>query len=75
MSSDSIYESFKREVIDRRPELFKCKVLNEIKDLFPSYMNPFVGGFGNRESDIVSYKSINIDEEKIFIINKKSEIT
>lgn len=34
MSSDRLFKSFKREVIDRKPEVFKISVLREIQALF-----------------------------------------
>jgi phosphatidate phosphatase PAH1 len=45
-----------------------------IQNLFPIGINPFVGGFGNRENDAVAYKYMNIPIDHIFIINKKTEI-
>jgi phosphatidate phosphatase PAH1 len=43
----------------------------DIKALFPSDYNPFYAGFGNRETDELSYKKIGIPKGKIFIINPK----
>lgn len=37
-----------REVIERKPEEFKISCLKDIKELFPSSINPFLAGFGNR---------------------------
>lgn len=61
-----------REVIVKSPESFKIEVLTFISRLFPE--NPFVSGFGNRKTDEISYESHGITKEKIFIINKKSQI-
>lgn len=46
-------------------------VLQDIRRLFPSDYNPFYAGFGNRDTDELSYKKIGIPEGKIFIINPK----
>lgn len=43
----------------------------DIKALFPSDYNPFYAGFGNRDTDELSYKKIGIPKGKIFIINPK----
>ena len=43
-------------------------------DLFPKLTEPFYAGFGNRETDAISYRSVAINLGKIFIINKDGEI-
>jgi len=45
--------------------------LQDIKRLFPSDYNPFYAGFGNRDTDELSYRKIGIPKGKIFIINPK----
>lgn len=52
MSPDRLVYSFKREVIHKRPEVFKIAALREIRNLFPAEHNPFYAGFGNRETVI-----------------------
>ena len=74
MSPDRLMKSFKREVIDRKPQIFKIAVLKSIKKLFPEERSPFYGGFGNRDTDAISYRAVGIDLGKIFIINKDGEI-
>ena len=64
-----------REIIIKKPHLFKIKCLKEIKDLFPADSEPFYAGFGNRDTDYISYKTLSINENKIFIINPKGEIS
>lgn len=49
MSPDRLLPSFKREVIDKKPEVFKIKALKDIRNLFDSDTCMFAG-FGNRES-------------------------
>ncbi|KAL4285519.1 hypothetical protein GQ457_16G023070 [Hibiscus cannabinus] len=46
----------------------------DIKKLFPSDHNPFYAGFGNRDTDELSYRKIGIPKGKIFIINPKGEV-
>jgi phosphatidate phosphatase LPIN len=46
----------------------------DIKALFPSDYNPFYAGFGNRDTDELSYKKMGIPKGKIFIINPKGEV-
>lgn len=45
--------------------------MQDIKALFPSDYNPFYAGFGNRDTDELSYRKIGIPKGKIFIINPK----
>lgn len=75
LSPDSLTVSFKREIIDRTPEIFKIGCLNEIVGLFPNDVFPFTAGFGNRETDSFSYRQVGIKESRIFIINEKGFIT
>ena len=55
-----------REVVQKRPQDFKIPTLNNVKKAFGR--NPFVGGFGNRDTDAKSYNFFGIDASKIFII-------
>ena len=43
-------------------------------DLFPKDSEPFYAGFGNRETDAISYRSVAINIGKIFIINPSGVI-
>ena len=45
--------------------------MQDIRKLFPSDYNPFYAGFGNRDTDELSYKKMGIPKGKIFIINPK----
>lgn len=86
MSPDRLLYSLNREVILRRPEEFKIQCLNEIKSLFldPKMTDPkaiakcpgpFYAGFGNRETDALSYVAVGIPAGKTFTINPSGEIT
>ncbi len=74
MSPDGLINSFKREVIDRRPQDFKIPALQQVFDIFPEDNNPFFAGFGNRDTDLEAYKTVGVPISKIFIINPKGEI-
>ncbi|WJX35170.1 phosphatidate phosphatase [Trifolium repens] len=74
ISPDGLFPSLYREVIRRVPHEFKIACLETIKALFPSDCNPFYAGFGNRDTDEISYLKVGIPLGKIFIINPKGEI-
>ena len=74
ISPDGLFPSLFREVIRRAPHEFKIACLEDIKRLFPSDYNPFYAGFGNRDTDELSYRKIGIPKGKIFIINPKGEV-
>ena len=74
MSPDRTIPSIKREMVSKRPELFKMAVLKDIRSLFPADHNPFHAGFGNRETDAIAYRSVGIPLEKVFIVNPQGHI-
>ncbi|CAL5204669.1 unnamed protein product [Lathyrus oleraceus] len=74
ISPDGLFPSLYREVIRRVPHEFKIACLESIKALFPSDCNPFYAGFGNRDTDEISYLKVGIPLGKIFIINPRGEI-
>ncbi|KAL3892441.1 hypothetical protein ACJMK2_004647 [Sinanodonta woodiana] len=74
LSPTSLISAFHREVIEKKPEDFKISCLKDIAALFPSYMNPFYAGFGNKINDVYAYKAINIPIYRIFTINHKGEL-
>jgi len=74
LSPDRLFTSFKREVIDRTPYIFKIAALRDIRSLFPSSYNPFYAGFGNRDTDHQAYTQIGIPEGKVFIINSNGVV-
>ncbi|KAF3772290.1 Phosphatidate phosphatase [Nymphaea thermarum] len=55
-----------------RQFLFNLK--QDIRALFPLDRNPFYAGFGNRDTDEISYLKVGIPKGKIFIINPKGEV-
>jgi phosphatidate phosphatase LPIN len=66
----SIVINSNREVIMRKPEVFKMACLRDIQRLFgESARNPFSAGFGNRITDALSYRSVNVPSARIFTID------
>lgn len=47
----------------------------EIAHLFPANINPFFGGFGNRDNDAIAYKAAGTPLERIFLINPKGNLS
>ncbi|KAL3693544.1 hypothetical protein R1sor_007195 [Riccia sorocarpa] len=74
ISPDGLFPSLYREVIRRAPHEFKIACLEVIKSLFPPDCKPFYAGFGNRDTDELSYLKVGISKGKIFIINPKGEV-
>jgi len=73
LSPSSLLTAFKREVIEKKPEVFKIACLNDIKNLFP-VGEPFYAGFGNKKTDVISYEAVNIPKERMFTINHRGEL-
>ncbi|RKP25270.1 Lipin/Ned1/Smp2-domain-containing protein, partial [Syncephalis pseudoplumigaleata] len=73
MSPDRLFTSFHREVILRKPEVFKMACLRDIKRLFNGE-NPFYAGFGNRITDALSYRSVDVPTSRIFTIDYNGDL-
>ena len=54
--------------------MFKIAALKNIRNLFPDEWNPFYAGFGNRDTDAISYRAVRIELERIFIVDPEGEI-
>lgn len=75
MSPDRLLASLHREVIMRKPEVFKMACLRDIQRLFgPLAPHPFYAGFGNRITDAMSYRAVNIPSSRIFTIDSNGEV-
>ncbi|KAF9226906.1 LNS2-domain-containing protein [Gyrodon lividus] len=75
MSPDRLIASLHREVIMRKPEVFKMACLRDIQRLFgEGTRTPFYAGFGNRITDALSYRSVNIPSARIFTIDSNGEV-
>lgn len=73
MSPDRLFTSFHREVIMRKPEVFKMACLRDILRLFDGH-NPFYAGFGNRITDAISYRSVDVPASRIFTIDPNGNV-
>lgn len=73
LSPTSVLIAFRREVIERRPEEFKIAALTDLKNLFP-VKQPFFAGFGNRETDVTSYRAVGIMPARILIIDPSGRV-
>ncbi|KAK7060343.1 lipin Ned1 [Paramarasmius palmivorus] len=75
MSPDRLIASLHREVVLRKPEVFKMACLRDIQRLFgEASRNPFYAGFGNRITDALSYRSVNVPSSRIFTIDTSGEV-
>ncbi|KKY19118.1 putative nuclear elongation and deformation protein [Phaeomoniella chlamydospora] len=75
MSPDRTIAALRREIYLRKPEVFKMACLRDILSLFPGRTNPFYAGFGNRFTDALSYRTVNIPSSRIFTINSNAEVS
>ncbi|ANB15288.1 phosphatidate phosphatase PAH1 [Sugiyamaella lignohabitans] len=76
LSPDRTMAALRREVIMKKPEVFKMACLRDIQMLFGAHQEetPFFAGFGNRITDALSYRSVGVPSSKIFTINANSEV-
>uniref|UniRef100_A0A3P9MXZ2 phosphatidate phosphatase n=1 Tax=Poecilia reticulata TaxID=8081 RepID=A0A3P9MXZ2_POERE len=75
LAPSSLLSALHREVIEKKPEVFKIACLSDIRDLFGSHKQPFYAAFGNRTNDVFAYKKVGVCESKIFTVNPKGELT
>jgi len=75
MSPDRTIAALRREIYLRKPEVFKMACLRDILNLFSHKGTPFYAGFGNRLTDALSYRSVNIPSTRIFTINSDAEVS
>lgn len=83
LSPDRTMAALKREIILKKPEVFKMACLRDISSLYfakTGHINdddertPFYAGFGNRITDAISYRSVKIPSHRIFTINPNGEV-
>ncbi|KAF3913836.1 Lipin-3 [Orbilia brochopaga] len=74
MSPDRTLAALRREVYLRKPEVFKMACLRDILSLFGDHMNPFYAGFGNRLTDALSYRSVNVPSTRIYTIDSNGSV-
>lgn len=59
----------------RKPEIFKMACLRDIQRLFGNgAKTAFYAGFGNRITDAMSYRSVNVPSSRIFTIDSGGEV-
>ncbi|KAJ0056278.1 hypothetical protein NL108_004569, partial [Boleophthalmus pectinirostris] len=75
LSPSSLFSALHREVIEKKPEKFKVECLTDIKQLFYPNTEPFYAAFGNRATDVYSYKEVGVSLNRIFTVNPKGELT
>ncbi|AEY97489.1 FAFL195Wp [Eremothecium gossypii FDAG1] len=88
LSPDRTIAALRREVILKKPEVFKIACLNDIRKLYfhelqaadaetapaDGQPTPFYAGFGNRITDALSYRTVGIPSSRIFTINPDGEV-
>ncbi|XP_066526684.1 phosphatidate phosphatase LPIN1 isoform X2 [Hoplias malabaricus] len=74
LSPSSLFSALHREVIEKKPEKFKIECLTDIKNLFHPNTEPFYAAFGNRATDVYSYKEVGVPLNRIFTVNPKGEL-
>uniref|UniRef100_H2TLW0 phosphatidate phosphatase n=1 Tax=Takifugu rubripes TaxID=31033 RepID=H2TLW0_TAKRU len=74
LSPSSLFSAFHREVIEKKPEIFKIECLTDIKNLFQHNKQPFYAAFGNRTNDVFAYKEVGVPLCRIFTVNPKGEL-
>ncbi|XP_015251368.1 PREDICTED: phosphatidate phosphatase LPIN2 isoform X1 [Cyprinodon variegatus] len=74
LSPSSLFSAFHREVIEKKPEIFKIECLTDIKNLFQNNKQPFYAAFGNRANDAFAYKEVGVPLCRIFTVNPKGEL-
>ena len=58
MSPDDYTLSIKREMIKKTPHILKTNLLMALANLFKP--NALVAGFGNKETDAISYRMVGV---------------
>ncbi|XP_041836441.1 zgc:123305 isoform X2 [Melanotaenia boesemani] len=74
LAPSSLFSALHREVIEKKPEVFKIACLGDIRDLFSPHRQPFYAAFGNRTNDAYAYKQVGLSETRIFTVNPKGEL-
>uniref|UniRef100_A0A8C6LXL4 phosphatidate phosphatase n=1 Tax=Nothobranchius furzeri TaxID=105023 RepID=A0A8C6LXL4_NOTFU len=74
LAPSSLFSALHREVIEKKPEVFKVACLSDIRDLFNTHRQPFYAAFGNRTNDAYAYKQVGVSEARIFTVNPKGEL-
>ena len=74
LSPDRTMAALRREIYLRKPHVFKMSTLRDIRNLYGPDQVPFSAGFGNRFTDQISYRTVDVPRKRIFTINSNAEV-
>uniref|UniRef100_A0A4X1TRN2 phosphatidate phosphatase n=1 Tax=Sus scrofa TaxID=9823 RepID=A0A4X1TRN2_PIG len=75
LSPSSLFSALHREVIEKKPEVFKIACLSDIQQLFLPQEQPFYAAFGNRPNDVTAYRQVGLPTSRIFTVNSRGELS
>jgi len=75
LSPDRTMAALRREIYLRKPHVFKMATLRDIRSLYGPDRTPFYAGFGNRFTDQISYRTVDVPRTRIFTINSNAEVS
>ncbi|XP_043336178.1 phosphatidate phosphatase LPIN3 isoform X3 [Cervus canadensis] len=75
LSPSSLFSALHREVIERKPEVFKIACLSDVQQLFLPQEQPFYAAFGNRPNDVTAYRQVGLPACRIFTVNPRGELS
>ncbi|XP_057558670.1 phosphatidate phosphatase LPIN3 isoform X2 [Hippopotamus amphibius kiboko] len=75
LSPSSLFSALHREVIEKKPEVFKIACLGDIQQLFLPQEQPFYAAFGNRPNDVTAYRQVGLPASRIFTVNPRGELS
>lgn len=75
LSPDRTFSALRREIYLRKPHVFKMSTLRDIRSLYGPDRTPFYAGFGNRLTDQISYRCVDVPRTRIFTINSNAEVS
>ncbi|PHH88811.1 hypothetical protein CDD83_7034 [Cordyceps sp. RAO-2017] len=75
LSPDRTMAALRREIYLRKPHIFKMATLRDIRNLYGNDRTPFYAGYGNRLTDQISYRTVDVPRTRIFTINSNSEVS
>ncbi|KAK9771028.1 putative LNS2/PITP domain-containing protein [Seiridium cardinale] len=75
LSPDRTMAALRREIYLRKPHIFKMATLRDIRNLYGPESHCFYAGFGNRLTDQISYRTVDVPRNRIFTINSNAEVS
>ncbi|KAH6656975.1 Lipin/Ned1/Smp2-domain-containing protein [Truncatella angustata] len=75
LSPDRTMAALRREIYLRKPQVFKMATLRDIRNLYGPDSHCFYAGFGNRLTDQISYRTVDVPRRRIFTINSNAEVS